>query len=274
MRKVIRVMLFIMGLAFCFFPLVSEFKEQRYLQDTVATYHKEVATMEVENKEAELERARLYNQTLFQLQENQLDGGVDEVLSQKNYDSLFNQGKNGVMGSVEIPKIGVNLPVYHGTSEEVLSVGAGHVQESSLPIGGTSTRTIITGHRGLPNSKLFTRLDEMEKGDLFYLHTMGEILAYQVREIQVIKPEKVDVLKIKEGEDLATLITCTPYGINSHRLLVTGERIPYVEQEYEEIQEKMMSPRELVFLALPFLFLTMGIVTVVKEIRKKGKHEK
>ena len=178
------------------------------------------------------------------------------------------------MGSVEIPKIGVNLPVYHGTSEEVLSVGAGHVQESSLPIGGTSTRTIITGHRGLPNSKLFTRLDEMEKGDLFYLHTMGEILAYQVREIQVIKPEKVDVLKIKEGEDLATLITCTPYGINSHRLLVTGERIPYVEQEYEEIQEKMMSPRELVFLALPFLFLTMGIVTVVKEIRKKGKHEK
>lgn len=276
MRKVIKIVLFIVGLSLCFFPLISGIMEQQYLKDAVATYQKEVETIEIQNLEEELEKARLYNATLFDLQEKIIHNTSGQILSNANYQSLLNLTNNAVMGSVEIPKIGVTLPIYHGTSEEVLVAGAGHVEESSLPIGGTNTRTIITSHRGLPNAKLFTRLDELEKGDLFYIQTLQEILAYQVIEIQVIDPENVEVLKIVPDKDLATLLTCTPYGINTHRLVVTGERVPYVEQVYEEIEQELMSPRELIFLCLPFLFLMIGIRTVGKELRKrkKGEHAK
>ena len=173
------------------------------------------------------------------------------------------------MGSIEIPSININLPIYHGTSDEVLSAGVGHLNESSLPVGGINTRSVLTGHRGLPNSKLFTRLDELEIGDLFFIRVLNETLAYKVSDIEVIEPEDVSGLEIEAGKDLVSLITCTPYGLNTHRLVVTGERTEYEPAIYENIESKNMSIREYVFLAIPFVFLTIVAVRRGKSARKK-----
>ena len=172
------------------------------------------------------------------------------------------------MGSMDIPKIGVELPIYHGTSEEVLSKGIGHLQGSSLPVGGESTHSILTGHRGLPQSKLLTRLDEMEKGDYFFFHVLNETLAYQVTEIQVVKPEEVSILKIQEGQDLASIITCTPYGLNTHRLIVTGKRVPYEAKKANSMGEELPSTRELVLTLLPVAFLLLFLMYIWRERRR------
>ena len=144
------------------------------------------------------------------------------------YQSLLDTG-NGVMGAVEIPKIDVDLPIYHGTGEDQLAMGVGHLDGTSLPVGGTSTHTVITGHRGLVRSPMFTRLDEMVKGDFIYLKVMGETLAYQVDDISVIKPDDTSKLRVVDGQDRITLMTCTPYGVNTHRLLVSGHRVDIPE---------------------------------------------
>ena len=185
-----------------------------------------------------------------------------------SYASLLDTTGTGVMGSLDIPKIGVELPIYHGTSEEVLSKGIGHLQGSSLPVGGESTHSILTGHRGLPQSKLLTRLDEMEKGDYFFFHVLNETLAYQVTEIQVVKPEEVSILKIQEGQDLASIITCTPYGLNTHRLIVTGKRVPYEAKKANSMGEELPSARELVFTLLPFAFLLLFLLYIWRERRR------
>ena len=166
-------------------------------------------------------------------------------LSDESYQELLNLSENGIMGTLQIPKINVNLPIYHGTDEEVLKNGIGHLQGSGLPVGGANTHCVLTGHRGLPNSKLFTRLDELENGDLFFIDVCGTKMAYQVKNLQIIKPEEVDCLNIEAEKDLVSLVTCTPYGINTHRLVVTGERISYQKGEEKKIKGKMMSVREL-----------------------------
>ena len=182
----------------------------------------------------------------------------------------FNQG-TGVMGSIEIPKIGVDLPIYHGTDDDVLSNGIGHLEGTSLPVGGASTHCVLTGHRGLPNSKLFTRLDEIEENDLFYLNIFGETLAYKVNQIEVIEPDEVDKLNIQEGKDLVSLITCTPYGLNTHRLVVTGERVSYEKKVYENIKPNMLSGRELIFGALPFIFIGIQLISFIRQKMKERK---
>lgn len=153
------------------------------------------------------------------------------------YESLLNSAGDGIMGMIEIPKLKLNLPIYHGTSEEVLQKGAGHLEGSSLPVGGENTHTCISAHRGLADRKMFTNLDEMEVGDIFILRTAGEDLYYQVFKIQTVLPDEVDPLAIQKGEDLATLITCTPYGINTHRLYVQGKRVEPTPEVQEQIQQ-------------------------------------
>ena len=140
---------------------------------------------------------------------------------------MLNIGGNGIIGAIKIPVVKINLPIYHGTDESVLQVASGHYLGSSLPIGGESTHAILTGHRGLPSAKLFTDLDRLEEGDTFYIKVLGEILEYQIDQIEIVLPEEVDGLSITQGEDYVTLVTCTPYGINSHRMLIRGTRIPY-----------------------------------------------
>ena len=238
----------------------------------ISTYESEVKQTDKSKVKEQIQSAQKYNDMLFQTRGASV-GNIDtEILSDENYESILNLTGKGIMGSIEIPKIGVDLPIYHGTSDDVLSNGVGHLQNSSLPVGGANTRTVLTGHRGLPNAKLFTRLDELKKDDLFYIHVGNKTLAYQIYKIEIVKKEEApDVLGIEEGKDLATLLTCTPYGVNPHRLILTGKRVPYSEKKKEAIEPEMMSWRELLFTALPFLIVFMLIVRFIFKTRKERK---
>lgn len=269
-KRIMSFLLFIFGFILCSYPLISSIVERQYQKDAVATYAKEVETIQEKDTRNYLEEANQYNSILYQSGNMLIEAQGADILSEESYNQILNISDTGVMGSIDIPKINVNLPIYHGISDEVLSVGVGHLEGSSLPVGGSNTRTILTGHRGLPNSKLFTRLDEIEKKDLFFIHVLGNTLAYQVTEIKVIKPDETDSLHIVPDKDLATLITCTPYGINTHRLVITGERVAYEQKEYDEIKGEMMSLREMIFAVIPFAFLMIAVISHRKNKKREG----
>ena len=230
----------------------------------IATYKDSINKIEYSALTEDLVKAEEYNNTLYNY--NNILGNKTNLSILQEYKNILNIG-DGIMGSIEIPKISVNLPIYHGTSEEVLTQGAGHVEGSSLPIGGTNTRSLLSAHTGLPTSKLFTSLDELVVGDLFFIRIQNETLAYKVRDIKIIDPEDVESLKIEDGKDLVSLITCTPYGLNTHRLIVTGERVAYEVEEYSNIEKKAMSTREKTFTILPFAFLGIVIILKIKDKR-------
>lgn len=208
-----------------YLPLVQLWNDRRQEQAAV-DYDAQISALEAEERQQQKAAARDYNEELitgvgsslvmpFQNQESP-DG---------EYDNLLNIEQNGIMGTVRIPKIKVHLPIYHGTAEAVMQKGAGHIAGSSLPVGGDSTHTCISAHRGLPSSVLFTDLDLLEPGDIFYLEVLDETLAYQIYDTEIVTPDQIESLKIQRGKDLATLITCTPYGVNTHRIYVHGMRI-------------------------------------------------
>lgn len=271
-RNWIRPILFMAGLSLCSFPILGNMLTDYENRHMIQSYEKVVHHMDLEASEEDLERAVNYNQTLYQVSHTIVES-AEGKLTEEVYKSCLNPLGNGVMGSVEIPVIHVNLPIYHGTEEEVLSVGAGHVYESSLPVGGVSSHSIITGHSGLPGAKLFTRLDEIRMGDIFYIHIYTQKLKYQVVGIQVIEPTDTKNLKIYEGRDLVSLITCTPYGINTHRLVVTGERVEIVEEETEDekMREESFSLREGIFVLIPCVFLAIACRKGWKIEKKKRK---
>lgn len=269
-RNVIRKIIFIIGFLICIYPLDSSIIESFYQREAIATYENAVNNIDRAELELEYNKAEEYNSALFNYKNNILNTNSISVLGEESYNNILDMG-NGIMGSIEIPKINVNLPIYHGTSDEVLSVGVGHVYNSSLPIGGINTRSVLTGHRGLPNAKLFTRLDEIVEGDLFFVRIQDKTLAYKVNNIEVIEPEDIDAVNIIEGKDLVSLITCTPYGINTHRLVVTGERVPYEPSEYESIESNRMSNREILFASIPFIFLTLAVVLKLSDKRRKER---
>lgn len=238
----------------------------------ISTYESKVKHTDKAKINEQIQMAHNYNDMLFQTMGASV-GDIDtDILSDESYENILNLTGKGIMGSIEIPKIGVALPIYHGTSDDVLSNGVGHLQNSSFPVGGENTRTVLTGHRGLPNAKLFTRLDELKKDDLFYIRVGNKTLAYQIYKIEIVKKEEApDVLGIEEGKDLATLLTCTPYGINTQRLILTGKRVPYSEKKKEAIEPEMMSWRELLFTALPFVIV---FILLVKYVLKKRKERR
>lgn len=238
----------------------------------ISTYESKVKHTDKAKINEQIQKAHNYNDMLFQTMGASV-GDIDtDILSDESYENILNLTGKGIMGSIEIPKIGVDLPIYHGTNDDVLSNGVGHLQNSSFPVGGENTRTVLTGHRGLPNAKLFTRLDELKKDDLFYIRVGNKTLAYQIYKIEIVKKEEApDVLGIEEGKDLATLITCTPYGINTHRLILTGKRVPYSEKKKDAIEPEMMSWRELLFTALPFLILFLLLIRFILNRRKERK---
>lgn len=267
-NNILKKLSFLLGLILCSYPLISGIVQQQAQKGTVATYQQMINNSSNSSLEEALSKAKEYNEVLFESRTS-LSSDKLSILSEENYNTTLDIG-NGIMGNIEIPSINVNLPIYHGTSDEVLSAGVGHLNGSSLPIGGVNTKSILTAHRGLPSSKLFTRLDELVEGDLFFIRVLNETLAYKVNDIQVIEPEDVAGLEIEEGKDLVSLITCTPYGLNTHRLVVTGERTEYEPAIYESIESKNMSIREYVFLAIPFVFLTIIVGRRINSARKKA----
>ena len=257
--KKFRNLLFWAGFLICIFPVISNIVEQQRQADAVATYRQTMEKEDEKEIEEKWRQANEYNEMLFQAK-----GGIVEETEEKKYEELLNIHGTDIMGSLEIPKIQVELPIYHGTADEVLSNGIGHLEGTSLPIGGENTHSVLTGHRGLPSSKLLVRLDEMKIGDLFFIHTYKEVMAYKVEEIMVVKPEDTAWMEIKGEKDLVSLVTCTPFGINSHRLIVTGHRVDYKEKEYIKIKPQLPSVREIIVTVFPILFVVSVVVIEIK----------
>ena len=225
------VLLFAAGAGIFLYPAISNYLAERQQTEVIHTYQAKVDEMEQAKLDEAWQEAVEYNENLAgDPVHDPFVMGSGYVLPD-NYEDVLNINGDGVMGYVEIPKIDVYLPIYHGTSEEVLEEGAGHLEMTALPIGGENRHPVISAHRGLPSAELFTRLDEMEIGDEFYIHVLDETLAYEVDQIEVILPEELSAIQPEEDKDLVTLLTCTPYAVNTHRLLVRGTRVPYVEPE-------------------------------------------
>lgn len=242
--NIIIAAIFIIGLSLLLYPTIAN-KWNTYRQSQlISNYDDKVSEMEKGGEidyKAEWKKAQDYNNALVPMILPDSFAVADAKEERDTaYESCLNITGDGIMGTVEIPKIDVKLPIYHYTTEEVLKNAAGHLEGSSLPIGGESTHSVISAHRGLPSAILFTDLDKMKKGDHFMIHVLDDVLCYEVDKISVVKPEDTSNLNVVEGEDLMTLLTCTPYGVNTERLLVRGHRVPY-EETYEEEKESSIS---------------------------------
>ena len=220
--------LFLTALGLTLYPLVSNYVNRKYASEIQTAYQELIQQTDDSILQEAKQRAIAYN---LAITPGTADAYSEESLlsAAENYDDQLDIAGNGIMGYVKIPKIQVNLPIYHGTDAEVLDRGVGHLLGSSLPVGGENTHTILSGHSGMASQKMFTDLEQLVPGDVFYLNVLDETLAYQVTEINTVLPYETDLLGIVPGEDLCTLVTCTPYGINTHRLLVRSSRIPYEE---------------------------------------------
>lgn len=224
---ILLIIIFIIGLSLLLYPSFADWWNSFHQSRAIASYAEQVSNIDDEEYQEIWNAAWDYNQSL-------LDNPNAYQLSneqQAYYEQLLNIGGNGIMGYIEIPKIDVTLPVYHGTDETVLQIAIGHLDWTSLPVGGESSHCVVSGHRGLPSARLFTDLDKMEEGDVFIFNILDEVLTYEVDQIRIVEPHVTEDLMIVEGEDLCTLVTCTPYGINSHRMLVRGHRVDNIEQE-------------------------------------------
>ena len=274
--------IFLAGLSLLLYPFVANQWNNYRQKQLISGYEQVVSEKEAAegiDYDAERKKAEDYNEALlpcvlpdsFALAES---SGVDPV-----YMNTLNIAGDEMMGSVEIPKINIKIPIYHTTEEEVLNKGAGHLEGSSLPVGGVNTHAVISAHRGLPSASLFTDLDQMKVGDHFLLHVLNETLSYEVDKISVVKPEDTSALAVEDGQDLVTLLTCTPYGVNTERLLVRGHRVPYVEEEVKE-EKTVLSGSSLhtnyllwVFVGL-FVTALFVFVLYLKETKLKRRANK
>lgn len=215
------ILALVAGLSLLLYPTVSDYWNSLHASQAVASYDQAVKSMDEGKYDELLQRAGQYNRDLF------LRGSLFSLTDEEreDYNSQLDIDGSGVMGYIEIPTIKVSLPIYHGTSDDVLQVAVGHLEWSSLPVGGESTHCVLSGHRGLPSAKLFTNLDQLAEGDLFVIRTLDEVLTYEVDRILIVLPSELQALAAEEGKDLCTLVTCTPYGVNSHRMLVRGHRV-------------------------------------------------
>ena len=236
-RVIFCVIIFITGLGIASYPFISNMVAQRHASQVVKDYETNVEEMDEEKIDAMKEAAKKYNEQLSNVVS--VDDENENNEQGESYADLLNIGQS--LGYITIPKINVNLPIYNGTSQDVLSKGVGHIEQSSYPLGGESTHCVLTGHRGLPSAVLFTDLDKLEIGDEFYLHVLDEILAYKVDQIKVVEPNESGDLEIIDGKDYCTLVTCTPYAINSHRLLVRGERTEYKGEHDKQTKNQMQT---------------------------------
>lgn len=272
LSTIILCAVFLVGLGLLLYPSVSDWWNSMHATQAIAGYVTAVEDLSGQEREDAIKAAQAYNTKLL--------NGVDFDLTEEEYaeyEALLDIGGTGIMGYVQISAIGVNLPIYHSVDESVLQIAVGHIPGSSLPVGGERTHSVLSGHRGLPSAKLFSDLDRMVEGDIFTLNVMGQTFTYMVDQIRIVLPEEVDELAIKPGRDYCTLVTCTPYGVNSHRMLVRGKRIENIAGEVVVVAEAVRIPNYVVIPAvgIPLLFLTLTIMLIVSGFtgRKKTKKE-
>lgn len=264
--------LFIVGLGILLYPSISNWYNEQYHIESILSYDTAIEETAEQVLEQELQKARDYNNALTG--EGVIDPFIPNTTHElpPDYLSILNVS-DGVMGSLSIPAIGVELPIYHGTTQAVLEKGIGHMELTAFPIGGEGTHSVLTGHTGLPSAKLLTDLDQLQEGDEFFIKVQKQVIAYRVDQILVVDPDNTKSLIPVAGEDYVTIVTCTPYGINSHRLLVRGVRIPYEESEYidQVVIDHGKKLNLLPYMLLGALLLIIVLVIVYRLIRKKRK---
>ena len=265
LRGIAPILVVVAGILIMLYPTISNILVEHNASRVVAGYDKAVDALSDEDAQAMMDAARAYNAQLAGLagipaSEGGADASTVSAASlREQYEQLLNLNGDGMMGYISIPRLDETLPIYHGTEESTLQVAVGHIDTSSLPVGGASTHVALSGHRGLPSAKLFTDLDQMRRGDIFYIKVLKTTLAYQVDQIETVLPDQTESLNITAGDDYVTLVTCTPYGINSHRLLVRGHAIPYTEDMDEHVG-KAGSP---INIPLPYLALMIALAVLV-----------
>lgn len=265
----ILILILIVGLSLLLYPSFSNYWNDRHQTKAIANYTAAVEKMEAADFTKYWDSAREYNHSLVRRSNPYV---LTEDQSGR-YEQELNISGDGIMGYIEIPNIKVNLPLYHGTSEAVLQVAVGHIDWSSLPAGGESTHCVVSGHRGLPSARLFTDLDRMEVGDIFMFHVLDQVLTYQVDQIKIVEPHITEDLLVEEGKDLVTLVTCTPYGVNTHRLLVRGHRIENLEEaQVVHVTADAVIVEKLV--VAPFLLVPMLLVMLIALLIPKRKNRR
>lgn len=280
-RVVITLVCVVVGLGLMVYPFLSNYLYEHRQQDVIFNYQQEVEGLEDNRVEQALADAQSYNRALQSKRFTITEPFDPEVIRSElgsDYVQVLNLGGDGLMGYIEIPAISVYLPIYHGTSEQVLSSGVGHLENTSLPIGGESTHAVLSAHSGLSDKKLFTDLVLLQEGDQFYIHVLNRTLAYQVDRIQVVLPYETQALQITTGEDYVTLVTCTPYGINSHRLLVRGTAVEYVpeqKQTQQTAQTQQSSPwmRQYLHAVLAGTVVLLIVVLAAALLSRRRDHE-
>lgn len=276
-HNIIIVAIFVIGLSLLLYPTIANQWNSYRQSKLISSYDEKVSKMEATGQidyEKEWKKAEAYNKALVPMILPD-SFAIADAQSEEDaaYEACLNITDDGIMGLVEIPKIDVKLPIYHTTSEEVLRNAAGHLEGSSLPIGGENTHSVISAHRGLPSATLFTDLDKLKKGDHFMVHVLDDTLCYEVDKISVVKPEDTSDLNVEDGEDLMTLLTCTPYGVNTERLLVRGHRVPYEEKYTDETQSSISLETNYILWVIVGLLITGVLIGVmyVRERRKKDE---
>ena len=267
---ILLVLILLVGLSLLLYPSVSDYWNSLHQTKAIAIYAEEVANLNQDQYDEIWAAAESYNAALI----NRDNAYLLSDAQKEEYERLLNVSGLGIMGYIEIPGIDCSLPIYHGTEESVLQIAVGHLEWSSLPVGGESTHCVLSGHRGLPSAKLFTNLDKLAEGDVFMLRVLDEVLTYKVDQVLIVEPHETDALHIVEGEDYCTLVTCTPYGINTHRLLVRGHRIENIEEakvvrvtaDAIQIEPLLVAP----IVAIPILLLLLILLLLPK--RPKTNH--
>jgi sortase A len=277
MRKhfstILLILILLTGLSLLLYPNVSDYWNSLHQTRMIATYQEQIDEVDNHIFDQMIADAQTYNAALLNKPKRYMQS--EEELSW--YNSLLNLSGTGIMGYIEIPILQVKLPIYHGVSESVLQIATGHIEASSLPVGGPGTHCALSGHRGLPAARLFTDIDQLTAGDIFILHVLNQTLTYEVDKISIVKPNDLSLLEIEEGKDLCTLITCTPYGVNTHRLLVRGHRIDNLPEETIlriEADAKQIDPMKVVpFVAAPMLVI-LFILMLIQDLCRSRRRRK
>ena len=279
------ILLGVVSLGITLYPLIGNYLSEKTKSTVLTEYAQTVETLEDERIREMLAAAQVYNNALTPgaLSMENVFSRAGQALAAEDYYDLLTVSSDGIMGYVEIPKIAVYLPIYHGTENDVLNVGIGHLIGSSLPIGGESTHSVLTGHSGMARERMFSDLDQLHLGDQFYLKVLDQTLAYEVDQIKIVLPDNTDYLGIEKGQDYCSLVTCTPFGVNTHRLLVRGHRVEYTESTDETIQEiddnaaPVVSTWQQQYIKGLMIAIVILIVSIILSrmtiFRRRGKHE-